>query len=119
MAQKRYRINPPISAAFSRGPGKVDFSFRLGYAAATPGGGTVYRSQKHCPLISIKNAPPQIVGTENEWAQGCIEHFDAPQTTLRNGQRHPAGPLFIDVTDTTVPGDVDLDLDPIFAANEA
>jgi hypothetical protein len=115
MPQKRYRIDSRLAAPFARG---ADFSFKLGYAAALPGGGRVVRSQKNAPTITIKNAPPQIVGTNNDWAQGCLEHFHAPQNTVRNGLRRQAGPLFIDVTATTTPGDVDVDLDPIFAANE-
>jgi hypothetical protein len=69
-------------------------------------------------IVSLRNAPVLtvpvggVVQTENEIAQAMIENFKVPQNTRRNGQAHPPGYMFDDVTGTGAP--VDVDLDPIF-----
>ena len=109
MAEKRYRLTGK-AAPFTR---SGQFSFKVRFEQDTPEGKVLVNKNK-CPVITI--GAGDVVQTTNVTAQKMIENFIVPQNTLRNGQRRPEGNLFLDVTQSGPP--TDLDLDPIFDSAE-
>jgi hypothetical protein len=108
MAVKQYRLTGK-AAPFVRGG---SFQFKVRFERTDPGGTRRIVALKRAPVITMPVGG--VVQTENEIAQAMLENFRAPTKSRRNGQAHPSGLLFDDVTGTGAP--VDVDLDPMFAS---
>lgn len=65
--------------------------------------------ERSCPVLALREGG--VVSTANDTTQAVLDGMFPPQNTIRNGKRHPRGKLWIDVTDSTGPEDVDLDID--------
>jgi len=103
MAQKKYRLTPKANPFLKNN----DFKFRVGYDKnyGTPPMHLV--NQKNAPIITIPKLG--VVTTTNEFTQKALELMNSPQKTSIGGQKHPAGPLFNDITGQGQPVDLDLD----------
>lgn len=88
-----------------------EVKFRVGFTG-TSGGSTRYYSQRSCPIITIGQT--DIIQTTDDWAIGNLTNMIVPTRTKRGGVARDPGMMFEDVTGTTTPGDVDVDLDTIF-----
>lgn len=107
MATKRYRLT---NAAHTAHGAPATFSFRIGYEKVE-GAGRRYVGQKNAPIVTIVLG--EVVRTDNEHAQLCLEQFRVHDRTLRNGVRRatPGTPtlVFEEVSGSAVPSDTNLD----------
>lgn len=102
MAQKKYRVSPKCAPFIRSGEFKFTVPYDKNYG--TPPLHVVTRG---LPVITVPNLGAVV--TTNEWTQKALELMIVPQNTMRNGEKHPAGNLFEDITGTGVPVDLDLD----------
>lgn len=103
---KRYEMTNKANP-FLRGD---DLQFKLRYERPE-GDSKRIVAARNAPIITCpKNG---VIQTTNETAQRMIENYHAPTNTKRNGVARPPGAMFEDVTATTAPEDVDVDLDTI------
>lgn len=106
MAQKRYKLSTAVLSTTLMQAG--NFRCRVGYEKIVEGT-TVRVGQRNMPVLTVAIA--DVLGTVNEYGQACLEQFGIPQKTRRGGQPFTSGMVFDDVTATTAPEDVTIDLD--------
>lgn len=102
MAARRYKLTQDLIDSWYTENGH--FKFRTGFDKDN---GNCICGPMNCPIIDILDT--DVVSTTNETAQGYLLHFRIPQGISRNGVKPPAGPVWLDVTDTIPVAQVDLD----------
>jgi hypothetical protein len=104
MAPKKYRVTE-LAQPFVR---EGTFSFRVRYAQKNADGTMTICALGSAPVFHVPVGG--VVQTENPVAQQMLQNMHAPQSSRRNGQRHPEGLLFLDVTADAPPVNVDMDV---------
>lgn len=107
MAQSRFQLTTEGLQLMADGHVHVRVGFTCGSEDQT-----CYYSQKQCPRIDVQET--DVLGTTDEWAANNLALMQVPTRTRRAGVLRNPGAVFEDVTGSTVPGDVTVDLDPIF-----
>lgn len=106
--KKRYKITQDTISYLLK---NNTYHFRVGYEKVIDGKKYLY-SQKTCPVVGVTAV--DIIQTENEFSQNNIKETKNFAGRIVNGQRLSEFYIFEDVTNTTVEGDVTVNLDSLF-----
>lgn len=105
MAQKRYQLSAAAQSNTFYFVGGV-WQFKVGYNHSTTG----IHGATDCPVHAITAL--DVIAADEPWCQMCLEKAVIPGGIIVDGSPMGAGEaVFTDVTLSTVPGDVTLDID--------
>lgn len=95
MATKKFRVVTATGGAIAQnGMVRVRVSF------SEPGNSKLRISHKSCPTLEVPY-PNGVLEVDDPVSQEIIAAMIVPQNTTRDGQKRPAGKLFVEVPATT------------------
>ena len=106
MATKKYKLTD-AAIPFFENEADSKFKFRVAWCVPGPEGGTIIRSRKSCPILSLSS--DGVVETSCIITQNILERFRPRGGVVRDGVQHE-GLLFDDVTSEDPQTDLNLDL---------